>query len=294
MARAIRWVGAAAIVHLGAIALVLVVGARERAREGPRAQAEVGAIEVSVEEVVEERAEAKSEEGVAGVSARATARGGRGTGTGTGRQKEERGTGAGAPESGGVEEWRAGGDGSGVVAVPLTAEQLGIGGRNFFLPRAAEKEPAGPRIMRGTGLERDRDIGLGPEGPAITALSDATTTSIAPLKGRALFVVRAGGDGLVWAVELLDSEGGSGWRDAGRIALEKLRGKKMRMPVGASALNMRIEVRSEMKLPNGESAPIGGRLGENSMPELTIPDVSNLGAKPRRVVHARGVGTEIL
>ena len=29
-------------------------------------------------------------------------------------------------------------------------------------------------------------------------------------------------------------------------------------------------------------------------PEMTIPDVSNIGAKPRRVVHSRVVSTELL
>ena len=57
---------------------------------------------------------------------------------------------------------------------------------------------------------------------------------------------------------------------------------------------MRIEVRSEMKLANGQNAPFAGRLGENEMPEMTIPDVSNIGTKPRRVVHSRVVSTELL
>jgi hypothetical protein len=187
--------------------------------------------------------------------------------------------------------------------IPFTAAELGIGGtngRNPFLPRAEEKPPAdgadhpAARAMRGTGLAHDRELGLGPEGPAIAALGDATSRSIAPLRGRARFVVRTGGDGLVLGIDLLDSDGGPGWSDAGRIALESLRGKKMKLPRGATGMNMHIEIRSEMKLPNGENAPVGARLGDNKMPEFTIPDVSNIGQKPRRVVHARAVGTEVL
>lgn len=191
--------------------------------------------------------------------------------------------------------------GSGIaIPIPYSDAELGIGGPNPFLPRREEKAPTGgpdhpaARAMRGTGLARDRELGLGPEGPAIAALTEATTSSIAPLRGRAMFVVRTGGDGVVSAIDLVDSEGGSGWVDAGRIALERLRGKKLRIPSGATGMNMHIEVRSEMKLPNGENAPFGGRLGENDMPELTIPDVSNIGSKPRRVVHARAAGTELL
>ena len=189
----------------------------------------------------------------------------------------------------------------GVSAIPFTARELGIGpGNNPFLPKAEEKVPTtGPdtpiaRSLRGTGLAHDRELGLGPEGPAITALQGATTASIAPLRGRAHFIVRTGGDGLVLGIDLVDSEGGTGWGDAGRLALEALRGKKFKVPSGARGMNMHVEVKSEMKLPNGQNAPVGGRLGANDMPELTMPDVSNIGASPRRVIHARAVGTDVL
>ncbi len=191
--------------------------------------------------------------------------------------------------------------GGGVSAIPFTAKELGIGaGNNPFLPRAEEKVPTtGPdtpiaRSLRGTGLEHDRQLGLGPEGPALTALQGATSSSIAPLRGRAHFIVRTGGDGMVLGIDLVDSEGGSGWVDAGRLALESLRGKRFKIPSGARGMNMHVEVKSEMKLPNGQNAPVGGRLGQNDMPELTMPDVSNIGAQPRRVIHARAVGTEVL
>ncbi len=189
----------------------------------------------------------------------------------------------------------------GVSAIPFTARELGIGpGNNPFLPKAEEKVPTtGPdtpiaRSLRGTGLAHDRELGLGPEGPALAALQGATTASIAPLRGRAHFIIRTGGDGLVLGIDLVDSEGGTGWGDAGRLALEALRGKKFKVPSGARGMNMHVEVKSEMKLPNGQNAPVGGRLGANDMPELTMPDVSNIGATPRRVIHARAVGTDVL
>ncbi len=189
----------------------------------------------------------------------------------------------------------------GVSAIPFTARELGIGpGNNPFLPKAEEKVPTtGPdtpiaRSLRGTGLAHDRQLGLGPEGPALTALQGATTASIAPLRGRAHFIVRTGGDGLVLGIDLVDSEGGTGWGDAGRLALEALRGKKFKVPSGARGMNMHVEIKSEIKLPNGQNAPVGGRLGANDMPELTMPDVSNIGASPRRVIHARAVGTDVL
>jgi len=191
-----------------------------------------------------------------------------------------------------------------VVPIPPSATQLGLGGigpQNPFLPRKEEKVPtSGPdtpaaRAMRGTGLARDRELGLGPEGPAVRALADATSSSIAPLKGRAVFLVHTGGDGLVSSIDVIDSEGGTGWLDAGKIALAALRGKKLNVPRGANGMNMRIEVRSDMKLPSGASSPLGGaRRGDNNAPELLIPDVSDFGSKPRRVVHSHVLSTELL
>lgn len=192
---------------------------------------------------------------------------------------------------------------AGVAPIPFTPEQLGIGGaggRNPFLPRHEETVPTSgrdapaARAMRGTGLARDRELGLGPEGPVVSALADATSSSLAPVRGRAVFLVRANGDGLVSGIDVIDSEGGSGWIDAGKIALEKLRGKKLKIPTGAKGMNMRIEVLSEMKVPSGQDSLFGARQGENKMPEMTIPDPADIGAKPRRVVRSHVVSTEAL
>ena len=311
-ARALAWAGLAMLVHallLAGVALLPVRrGAVGRGAEVPAAAAEVEAeIAISIEEGVAPEAEpAKAEaEAKASASAKANASASAKASANAKASADANESGAAlpvAPAPGGAEGRGVPGTASSgiVVAVPYSAAELGIGGANPLLPRHEEKMPAaGPdhpaaRAMRGTGLARDRELGLGPEGPAITALSEATTSSLAPLRGRAMFVVRTGGDGVVSSIDLIDSDGGSGWLDAGRIALESLRGKKLRIPSGAAGMNMHIEVRSEMKLPNGENAPVGGRLGENNMPELTIPDVSNIGAKPRRVIHARAAGTELL
>ena len=197
----------------------------------------------------------------------------------------------------------AAGSGGGVVAIPFTAAELGIGGPNPFLPRAAtmgsSEAPRRPaeRAMRDALRERDLALGLGPEGPVVKALSEATSVSVAPVRGRAVFLVRADGDGEVSGIELIDSEGGAGWLDAGRIAVKALRGKKLKMPRDARALSMRIEVRSDWKLPNGESpggSGFGVRQDESKNPEMTFPDPSNIGAKPRRVVQTRVLSAQVL
>lgn len=322
--RTLAWAGGAAFIHAALLASLLLVEIpvwRAAPRVDPAAEAEAQAqeIELAFESQANARTGAAAAEGVA---QRAEVRGdpaARGSveapartrvpssgsssdpmsssWSGDGPPQEPRADGAAASSA----EGATGFSGGVVNPIPLSSAELGIGGRNPFLPRREEPAPVltgrdhpAARALRGTGLGRDRELGLGPEGPGIAALSEATSSSLAPLKGRALFVIRTGGDGLVLAVDLVDSEGGSGWRDAARVALENLRGKKFAVPRGAAGLNMRIEVQSAMKLPNGENTAVGTRRGANDMPELTIPDISNIGAKPRRVVHARAVGTEVL
>jgi hypothetical protein len=67
-----------------------------------------------------------------------------------------------------------------------------------------------------------------------------------------VFVATANADGEVTGLELADTEGDRpGWADARRIALEALRGKKLRLPAGTGRAVMRIEVVSTWKLPSG-------------------------------------------
>lgn len=309
------WIAVATVAHAALIASLLLVPIRRERVSPPAAEpTEIAIVLESEATPPGPRADEPSGSATeatrrSAASAAATAERGARTGATTapsGASSAEPATstssgGEGSPSGAPGPASSGGASSGGVSPIPFSAAELGIGpGNNPFLPRAEEKPPeSGPdhpaaRALRSTGMARDRELGLGPEGPAMTALSEATRTSIAPLRGRAVFLIRAGGDGVVSSVDVIDSEGGSGWVDAGRIALEALRGKKLKVPSGARGMNMRIEVRSDVKLPNGESAPFGVRQGENKMPEFTIPDVSNIGAKPRRVVHAHAVGTDLL
>lgn len=323
----LAWVAAASVVHGVLLTWLLVVPVHPRATRvepmGRETETEIAiAIVVDTASAATNDTLASREAPSAGSSAAAIPAGaaiaaGAVTATGATHAGTSAGSaapaGSASPTGGGASEPApsptASASGGGVVAIPLTTAELGIagaGGRNPFLPRRDEPEPAIPsnspnhpsngaaRAMRNLAMARDRELGLGPEGPALAALKGATSSSMAPTKGRASFIVRAGGDGLVFAVDLVDSEGGSGWAEAGLIALQSLRGKKVRLPQGARGIAMRIEVRSDMKLPNGASASFGVRDGENRMPELTIPDPSNIGARPRRVISARATGTEVL
>lgn len=235
------------------------------------------------------------------------------------------------------------GTGDGVVTLPGRPTELGLGaaGRNPFLPKSeaavalAESKRSVDRAMKDPARERETSLGLGPEGPVLTALEQATSRSIAPVRGKAIFVATADENG-VFQIELRDAEGSrAGWDDARTIALAALKGKKLRLPAGATRAVMRIEVKSDWKLPSGHDPNpevtvfrIPVKKGETKesakvtildpIPKLrttelrldqntTIPipsvqldifstnmDPTDVGAKPRRVVHSHLVDSQIM
>ena len=193
--------------------------------------------------------------------------------------------------------------GSGPGVSLIRPEQLGIAGigsSNPFLPKKEEIPPQATNEkrrepLRNTGLERDMSLGLGPEGPALTAINESTRTSIAPDQGRATFLVRSNSEGVATAVEVIDANGNTGWLDAAKQTLAALKGKRFRVPSGANGLAMRIEVVSDMQLPNGQRVGSGtARAGDFKMPEIVMPDLSNVGQSPRRVVKSHAVSIEVL
>jgi hypothetical protein len=146
-----------------------------------------------------------------------------------------------------------------VLTVRPAPIDIGLGGTNRFMPRSAEAveraeaQRSVNEALRSASVERDRVLGLGPEGPVLTALADGTSRSVAPIRGRAVFVASTNAAGEVIAIDLEDAEGGRpGWADAARIALAELKGKKLRMPPGTTRAVMKIEVVSAWKLPSGQ------------------------------------------
>jgi hypothetical protein len=231
---------------------------------------------------------------------------------------------------------------------------IGLRGSNPFLARGAlpdvpsdatpGREPtqaeqaaaAKKRVqasIRAAGQEHDRALGLGPEGPVLSALGSATSRSTAPVTGRAIFLAIANGAGEVVGISVLECDGAhSDWAGAAQIALGDLKGKKLRMPSSASRAEMKIEVTSAWKMPNGQDpgtevsvlgAPVTKGEGKNStkvtildpipkihmteivpgvvvpVPEVNITifgtngDPSNIGASPRRIVHTRLIASNV-
>jgi hypothetical protein len=255
-----------------------------------------------------------------------------------------------APDHPGEPPGRPGLSGDGADApgpVQLTVrrpEDIGIGGPNRFLPKSqaavedAESRRAIDRAMKDPARAREEELGLGPGGPVITALAESTARSLAPVRGRAVFVATANAAGEVVSIEVTTTDGSrAGWVDAAQGALAGLKGKKLRLASNVSRAVMRIEVTSAWKMPSGQDPgtditlfhiPISKGEGKDS-PKMTIldpipkfhvdylevggpngakiplpsieldlfstnADPTNIGAKPRRVVHAHVLDTQLM
>ena len=173
---------------------------------------------------------------------------------------------------------------------------------------AADAKRAVEQSLRQGSHERDVARGLGPEGPVLTALRDATYASIAPDRGSAVFVAVVDGGGSVVDLRVAASNGDArGWEDARARALRALAGVKIALR-GARGAELRIEVASDVVLPSGSRARIRPTLepsqisvSESGLPSDNVAsatiarfDVSDVGAKPRRVVRARATTVTLL
>jgi|GEM_PF-1917485 len=122
-------------------------------------------------------------------------------------------------------------------------------------PTPAEAKRNAETALRAPARERERELGLGPEGPVLAALSEAAYATATAVKGRAIFAAVADASGTVIALEVVSCEGGgdaqAAWSEAARAALAALKGKQLRMPSTAKRAEMRLEVTSAWKLPTG-------------------------------------------
>jgi hypothetical protein len=120
-------------------------------------------------------------------------------------------------------------------------------------PRTTEESKVAVEAsLRAQARNRERELGLGPEGPVLAALGEAASASTAPVHGKAVFVAIADGTGMIVGIDVVDCDGArDGWARAAAMARTALKGKKLRLPSNATRAEMRIEVTSEWKLPSG-------------------------------------------
>jgi hypothetical protein len=218
-----------------------------------------------------------------------------------------------------------------VTPPPANIGIAGGGGTNPFLmgvPSGNSAQPSAPSTagpgestndakrrvegsLRFEQRERDVSLGLGPDGPVLRALRDSTYSSLAPNKGKAVFLAVVDASGSVVDVRLVSTDGNdSAWHDARERAAKALLGQKLALR-GAKGAEIRVEVSSDVLLPSGsrpdkspvqpalkpskivmpENAPSGPAADTIASWTVATFDLSDIGAKPRRVVHARVVET---
>ena len=338
-----RALSAAAVLHVAIAGLLVLVPAQPRPLAAPASlldEAEI-AIEVSPEPVGEPR-EAPKPASSSALPAAASTPSARASAVGAPHEASVSSvtTPGAVPGDGTAFADEAAAAGPAIVTSHSASPDIGLalGGQNGFVtaaargeapngapavtgsggerPRsAAEAKRAAQSVLRGTGLAHDREIGLGPEGPVLHALGDATMASFAPVKGRAVFRAVADGTGMIVGIEVLSCDGGrDGWVNAAELARQALKGKKLRPPSAATQAEMRIEIVSEMKMPSGHDpgvdvSVLGLPIAKGDGPQSTqvrildpfslsflagTADPSDVGAKPRRVVHTRVLDSKVL
>ncbi len=133
-------------------------------------------------------------------------------------------------------------------------------------PSAEEAKRNVEASLNAPARARDRALGLGPEGPVLSALREATYASTAPVEGSAVFVAVADGSGAVENVALVACNGDrAGWESAATLARAALTGQRLRV---AGALTnalakrtvMKIQLVSALKMPSGHDAGVDATL----------------------------------
>jgi hypothetical protein len=174
--------------------------------------------------------------------------------------------------------------------------------------------PSFEQTMREAADARDRAVGLGREGPLLSAAHEAASPSFAPDVGSATLEVESDASGKVLAAHVVSASGDvPAWNDVARELVRLMASKPMRAPRGGGGRHARLRIVAERTLPSGaayarspgpairEEECVGqpdprlgglGRRCSTGMPagaQQTF-DVSDVGARPSRVVHVQFLG----
>ncbi len=196
----------------------------------------------------------------------------------------------------------------------FTNEMLGLAGRNRFLgavpgpggvPEVVDEPPhnMAPGVdesMREALDAHDHDLGLDVGGPIVAVVEELTRPSDTPMNGRAVFDVVIDAEGEVRDVRVSDaSEARASWETLGAQLGAALRTRRIVLRRKGHGWVARIEVTSRWVLPSGQAAGrvVSGPFVKTS-PEGTVSgvhfDVSDIGSRPARTVHARVLGERAL
>jgi hypothetical protein len=205
----------------------------------------------------------------------------------------------------------------------LSLAQLGVEGANPFLDRG---DPAAARAAKAARVKRrldraltqglmDADVarGRGAGGPVLRSLEAAVYASSAPLNGQASFVFTIDSEGKLVSSVLGDaSTDREAWARVARQTAQAFVARKLSVPKG-KGVKLTVAVTSHLELPSGadpgfEISTQGIPLKKGGGPRSTKLDLSifpfpaatlagdpaDIGARPRRMVHAHVVSEEVL
>jgi hypothetical protein len=194
----------------------------------------------------------------------------------------------------------------------LSADQLGLGRRNVFLgafrepdhgaaaPAAEATAPDGtrnvaPGIRKSMQMaldEHDHELGFDVGGAVVGVAESVARPSDTPNDSTAVFEITADANGNVTSVTLVDaSQGRTAWEPVAASIATALRAKRLAMRGHAGAV-ITLEVSSRWALPSG-ARPGGAVSTSGASPTETGValggsfDLSDVGARPSRSVHAR-------
>jgi len=200
---------------------------------------------------------------------------------------------------------------------PLSADALGLGGRNVFLGKLpdAPSAPSGASAPDGTSnvapgaqqsmrdalREHDHSVGLDVGGPLVGATEAVVRSSDTPVDSRAVFEITADASGRITRVRLLDaSDARGGWERVASSLAGALRSQHLELRGHAGAI-VTLAVDSRWVLPSGNKPghPIGPTTAVDPQTgggcqtrgsgcsTSTSFDVTDLATKGARQVHAR-------
>lgn len=207
----------------------------------------------------------------------------------------------------------------------LSLAQLGVGDANPFFrpgdPAAARAEKAArvkrrlDRALAQGLMNQDTASGRGAGSPVLRVLEAAVYASTAPLNGNASFVFVINSEGKIVSSVLGEASGDrEQWVRVARKAAQALAQKTLSVPKGKS-VRLTVAVTSHLEMPSGADPgvavdvlglPVKRGEGPRSAkvdllnplkpmaPLSILGDPADIGAKARRMVHARVVGEELL
>jgi hypothetical protein len=166
--------------------------------------------------------------------------------------------------------------------------QVGIAYKPSDGPPSPSASPNTGGVREGLDA-RDHALGLGSGGPVV-AVAHGVAMSAPMDHGSAVLEVDADANGVVRSVRVLDvTADAEAWREIAEGIAASLRGKPLHISARAGTRGVVVTLRIEiaMRLPSGAAAGNGKTyaLGPGSIGGTF--DLADIGAKPKKSVHAR-------